>query len=376
MAELTDWFPVFRAGTHTDASGRTSTFTQGDLDGMAARCDPASDPVPCVIEHDALYSPFGYAHVAELRRDGDLLMARCDPATVEPQFAALVAEGRLDGRSVELLPAADGYRVGHVAFLGAAPPAVEGLAPIRLSARGLRFASESGWEEVERLRTTSRLLRAVRELAVRVFGEDADRVVGEWELERAAEDVGAARERAARETTTSTGGEMSQFTQDQLDAAVKAATDEQQRQFQAQQRTLEERQRAFARQDAEQRVAALIDQGRLTPAQAEGAAEFACALDAGAELRFSRGEGAAAETIQTSPQAWFWQLLGKLPKQFSQGTLAGPGSDPGAGTGAGGLTGQELHRRALAFQASESAAGRRIDIMAAIEAVSQQQQGG
>ena len=169
---------------------------------------------------------------------------------------------------------------------------------------------------------------------------------------------------------------MSQFTQDQLDAAVKAATDEQQRRFQAQQRTLEERQRAFARQDAEQRVAALIDAGRLTPAQAEGMAEFACALDAGAELRFSRGEGASAETVQISPQSWFWQLLGKLPKQFSQGTLAGPGSDPGAGPERAPPDGQDLHRRALQFQASEAAAGRRIDIMAAIEAVSKQQQGG
>ncbi len=359
---LEDWFAVFRAGTHVDSGGRSATFTQGDLDGIVERWRPGSSPL--VIEHDALYSPFGYGQVAELRRDGDVLLARAED--VEPQFAQLVADRRLTGRSVELLPGPDGCRLGHVAFLGAAPPAVDGLEPIRLSARGLRYASATGWEEVERLRGMARLMRAVREIAQRVFGEDADDVISQWELEQASEEVGAARQRASQQS----GDDMAQtYTQEQLDAAVAAAAAEQERRFAAERRTNEERRLAFARQDVEQRLSSLIDAGRLTPAQAEGAADFALALPA-APLRFSRGGGAEAETVESTPLAWFFSFLGSLPRQFDGAERAGRGSDPGGG--AAGLTGEQIRDRALAYQRGEAAEGRRIDMMAAIQAVSAQ----
>ena len=129
MSGLSDWFTVFCAGTHTDSKRRTATFTREDLDGIVDAYDP-EQPSPCVITHQELYSPFGYAQVEALRRDGDMLQARCAADSIEPQFASLVEDGRLQNRSVQLLPQADGgYRLGHVAFLGAEPPAVEGLAP-------------------------------------------------------------------------------------------------------------------------------------------------------------------------------------------------------------------------------------------------------
>ena len=55
--------------------------------------------------------------------------------------------------------------------------------------------------------------------------------------------------------------------------------------------------------DGRGRIAQLVDAGRITPAQAEGLAEFAAQLPAGEVLEFSRGagEGQTPEQVKTSP---------------------------------------------------------------------------
>ena len=43
------WINVFRAGTHTDSTGRVVTFTQADLDQIVANHDLGA--APAVIGH-------------------------------------------------------------------------------------------------------------------------------------------------------------------------------------------------------------------------------------------------------------------------------------------------------------------------------------
>lgn len=111
---------VFRAGDHTDSAGRRRTFSEADLDKIAAY-DPATHEAPVVIGHPEHNAPaFGW--VERLYREGPVLKA--DFKDVAPEFANLVKAGRFKKRSISLYP--DGS-LRHVGFLGAVPPAIKGL---------------------------------------------------------------------------------------------------------------------------------------------------------------------------------------------------------------------------------------------------------
>ena len=354
MSGLSDWFAVFRAGTHTDSRGRTATFTREDLDGMVQSYDPER-PSPCVITHEELYSPFGYAKVEALRRDGDVLQARCEADSIEPQFASLVEDGRPHNRSVQIVPQPDGgYRMGHVAFLGAEPPAVEGLAPISFSAAGMEFASETAWDEYRDASSIARIMDILRRLAVKVFGEEeADAVVSSWEVTSSAEEAGARRERASRRENEAGDPSMKTYSQTEFDEALAAARAEA---------------RAAARRDTANRarIDGLVDSGRIAPAQAEGLAEFVALLPAGEVLEFSRGTGETSEQVKTSPAAHLFGLLEALPeRRIVREALAGgdgPGRESGQSAGA-------IRARALEFMADERKRGRTIGIAQAVRHV-------
>lgn len=352
---LTDWFSIFRTGTHTSSTGQTNTYTTDDLDKIIARYENQT-PSPCVITHEELYSPFAYAQVAALRRTGDVLEARCDPETIEPQFKKLVEDGRLYARSLQLLREdEDGWRLGHVAFLGAKPPAVDGLAPIQMAASGLTFEADDAWEKVYDKRSISRIWRALRELAEKVLEPDrVNSLVSDWDVERAQEEVGRAEERATQQGER----QMAASTENADDLAAERTR------LNEESEALATRQREFAATQARGRVDALIDSGRLTPAMAEGLAEFAAALsDQADSLKFSRGEGSGAETVKTSPREFLFGFLDKLP----QGRTPLGGAIAGGPAVRGDLTNaHEIRKAALEYQADERSKGRFVNNMEAV----------
>ena len=128
MPGLTDWFDVFRCGTHRDHSGTLRTITEGDIDRAikSYRCDSA----PVVVGHPTLNAPaFGW--VKDFRRVGPTVQARC--SRVVPEFIDAVKRGLYKNRSLSFNH--DGsFR--HVGFLGAAAPAVKGLEEIQFSDSG------------------------------------------------------------------------------------------------------------------------------------------------------------------------------------------------------------------------------------------------
>ncbi|MBF0424326.1 MAG: hypothetical protein HQL66_00695 [Magnetococcales bacterium] len=127
-----EWIPVFRGGKQTDAQG---VAHDGDalIDQAVKSFDPARHEPPVTIGHPADNAP-AWGWVSDLRRQGDLLEARF--RDVQPEFAALVRARRFAKRSASFYP--DG-RLRHVAFLGAAPPAVKGLPDMQFADTGAAF---------------------------------------------------------------------------------------------------------------------------------------------------------------------------------------------------------------------------------------------
>lgn len=125
MPGLTDWFDVFRCGSHVDRFGREVTITRGDIDRAISSYEKNSAPL--VVGHPALNAPaFGW--VEAFRRVGDVVQAKA--SSVADEFADLVKRHLYKNRSLSFGP---GLRFRHVGFLGAQPPAVKGLKEIQFS---------------------------------------------------------------------------------------------------------------------------------------------------------------------------------------------------------------------------------------------------
>ncbi|MDA8156883.1 MAG: hypothetical protein M0Z52_10605 [Actinomycetota bacterium] len=112
---------VFKTGTHTDAQGNTRTWTNSDMDAIAAKYNPAEHEAPVVIGHPRENAP-AYGWVEGLSNDGGTLWAEIKP-TVE-QFTDWLRQGLFKKRSISLYP---DLTLRHIGFLGATPPAVKGL---------------------------------------------------------------------------------------------------------------------------------------------------------------------------------------------------------------------------------------------------------
>lgn len=117
----TPWIEIFRAGTHTDMSGKREKYSVADLDQIIKKFDKKSLTVPVVVGHPKTNDP-AYGWVSALQRKGRSLYARF--TQVEKKFWAAVKAGRFKKRSVAL--SKDGALV-HVGWLGAVPPAVAGM---------------------------------------------------------------------------------------------------------------------------------------------------------------------------------------------------------------------------------------------------------
>lgn len=132
-ATLPAQIEIFRAGTHTDDAGVAHSFSEADVAGMAASYNPALRQAPLTIGHPKDNLPaYGWVSALKLSGAGRLAM---DVTQVEPRFAEMVQAGRFKKRSASFYPpkhpnnpTPDKWYLRHVAFLGAQPPAVSGLA--------------------------------------------------------------------------------------------------------------------------------------------------------------------------------------------------------------------------------------------------------
>jgi len=374
---LDDWIEVFRAGTHTDSAGVERTYSRADLDRIVANHQPGAE-APLVIGHPTTDAP-AWGWTDALRRVGDSLQMRV--RDVHQEFAAAVEAGRYRKRSVRLSEGANGWELLHVGFLGAAPPALK-LQPIAFRAA----PGETSDYEMDATTPSvlSRALRRLREWLIE--SQDvatADRVLPDWDIDALADQAERARQSAgdavpALAFTASGGTAVADFTQADLDAAAQAARDAAAADFAAREATLTAE---LAAERQGRRIEALraeargyVDAGRLTPAMAQGLAEFMAALpaeDADVRIEFAAGDG----TEKQAPLTWLRGLIGSLPVRADLTREdGGVDTDPGATGGHGEYAAPQgahvdadrlaVHNKAKKYQADHG-----TDYLTAVRAV-------
>lgn len=124
---------IFKPGRHTDDSGTVHHFSSNDVAGMQASYDPTLREAPLCVGHPAHNLPaYGWVKALHVSPTGHLTM---DAHEVQPQFAEMVEQKLFKKRSASFYPPSHSnnpcpgrWYLRHVAFLGAQPPAIAGLA--------------------------------------------------------------------------------------------------------------------------------------------------------------------------------------------------------------------------------------------------------
>ncbi|MDD5272903.1 MAG: hypothetical protein PHU14_09315, partial [Methylovulum sp.] len=327
---------------------------------------------------------------------GDVLLAKF--TQVEPAFEKMVREGRFRNRSVRIIKGRDGLRLGHVGWLGALPPSIEGLKPVEFSSGGNDpyFDFDGEWLSTG---ITARLFRNIREFIIAQYGQDkADAIVTNGDLDQLAQLSGQQYQDEQQDEVDEPAGadpagsgdpanfsqhqpqDKTMATQAELDAARREAADalRQVADFSAQSKTLEQQlaaERAVRkRAECQAEIDAHIKRG-VKPALLEGAVDFMLHLgDADTGLfEFSVGDGDTKK--QTNQRDFFKSILAALPVAVKTGAVdfsqyQGQGDEvvsdfsapPGTKVDAAGLA---LHNKALAYMRANAG----VNYMTAVKMV-------
>lgn len=133
LTSLPAQIEIFRAGQHTDDVGNVHNFSAADVAAMVTAYDPTLREAPLTIGHPAHNLPaYGWVKGLSVNANGNLSM---DSHQVQPQFAEMVDSKLFKKRSACFYPPGNpnnpkpgNWYLRHVAFLGAQPPAIAGLA--------------------------------------------------------------------------------------------------------------------------------------------------------------------------------------------------------------------------------------------------------
>lgn len=364
---------IFRPGRHTSMQGATIDFGESDLIATAKAYDPTRHEAPLVIGHPRADAP-AWGWVGGLTADEGGLFAT--PRQLDPAFAEMVRAGRFKKVSASFYtpdsphnPVPGVYYLRHVGFLGAQPPAVKGLAPVPVNfAEGdtdegcvsFDFAESPGL-----LRWLADLFRGLREYVVEKDGaETADRAIPSYAVsglqEMAAASAAQAAEIPAFAENLPPKKEHTMQKQEtppaeNIDfAETKARADELERKVAYL--------TGIARKERASRVVdKVLADGRLTPAQSVGLADFMAGLDEEGTFDFAEDGG---KTTSMSPAAFMAAFLERLPKQvdFSE---AAPGGEEAPDTSS-----NDIAQRALAYCEEMRAKGVTVSVTDAVAHVS------
>jgi len=383
---LDDFFPAFVGGEQVDSNGTKKVWTEDELDQIVTNTKKLIDKnifsgAPMVIGHPQTDAP-AYGWIQDLKREGNVLSVKGDK--LHDEFAKGVEDGLWPNRSIRIGKGADGFYLKHIGFLGAVPPAIEGMDSIYNASTDdecFDYSSDSYTPN-----TLSRMMRRMRDFFIEQFGvEKADAVLPDYEIESMSEHANRLRDEDS-DTPTSfsqpepkkTGDEpMSEFSQAELDAAkeeaAKKAREEVEAEFASKQKehetelTAERNKRLGV--EFSKNIAELVDQGKLLPAQAEGMAEFMLQLSDSdeANFEFSAGEEGKEETFKKSPLDWFNDFTKSLGKQIDL-------NESGAGE-SGGVDGddaQAIANAAMEYQKEQSDKGITVSVSQAVAHVKKQ----
>lgn len=259
-----NWIEIARAGTFVDSQGRPQTFTDADLSAIASAYDPQKRDCPLVFGHPKTDAAPAFGWAQRVKATGGKLLAQF--AQVPGEVKELVAKGHYRHVSMSLMP--DRVTLRHVALLGAAQPAIDGLKAVDLAqgeeAITVDFSTQGGNGMPDD--DLQKKIGALEERVKSLESENAS-------LKQQAQSHKDDKEKAEAEKTAA------------QEKADKAAAD-----FAAYKGAVEAERR-------EARVSALVATGRITPAEKPGVLQFAAALAAqGGSIDFASPDG-KTETI-------------------------------------------------------------------------------
>jgi hypothetical protein len=261
--DITPWVCIARTGTFHDSEGRQHTFSEADLEQIRQGYDPAKSEAPLVFGHPKDSDP-AYGWIAALKREGGKLFARF--AHVPASVKKLVQDRRYRYVSMSLSP--DKRRILHVGLLGAAAPAIDGLAPVSLSAEAVTInfsALEGGGGGSMNPEELQRQIGALNEKIAALQKENGDLKAKLAESAKGKEDAEKGK-KDAEEKSAKTAAEFAAY-QTKIAADARTA-----------------------------RVDALINAGRLEPARKDETLSFAAALSqVGQPVNFSAPDGKKEE---------------------------------------------------------------------------------
>ncbi|MEX2475059.1 hypothetical protein [Marinobacter sp.] len=369
---------IFKYGKRTDSDGREWTFSREDMEESVSAYDPAVFSAPLVVGHPSLDDP-AYGWVDAIELDGELVKAK--PARVEPQFAAMVNDGRFPKISASWFPPTHPsnpkpgvWYLRHVGFLGAAAPAVPGLKPASFAAAEEGVVTvEFAAEDIYTRSTLAQLARRMRDWMLSQFGEEAaNRVVPDY-LAREAE----AAERDAMEDIPQPGFSAPDKPTEEVTTVKpedKTPPGSEAADFAARESDLSAREAAIAKKEDQARkedvanfAEQLVKEGKVLPAEKEGLVSFMTAQHTAAEVCFASSDG----EIKKPADAWLRDFLKALPERVDFNER-GAGEDESASSASfAAPTGYAvdperlaIHNKALAYQAQHN-----CDYSAAVTAV-------
>lgn len=237
------WIEIARAGTFTDSAGRPQTFTDSDLDAIANAYDPAKRDCPLVFGHPKTDAAPAFGWAEKLKAEGGKLLAQF--GQVPDAVKKIVADGHYRHVSMSLMP--DRKTLRHVALLGAAQPAIDGLKAVELRSRNDSITIDFVKGDNMPGDDAQREIGALKERIAALEKENAhlkEQAKGHKDGKEKAE----AEKKAAEEKEAKTAADF---------AAYKGAIENEKR---------------------EARVAALVESGRVKPAEKADVLSFAMAL--------------------------------------------------------------------------------------------------
>ena len=376
-------------------SGQVLDFSAADVAAIAAAYDPTVHEAPHVVGHPRTDGP-AYGWVAALGVNGAGRLCVTRSSHIDPAFAELVAARRFAKRSACFYPPGhasnpkpEGWYLKHVGWLGAAAPAVKGLAdPANFSTAGddglvVEFGD---WDD----ELNAGLWRRMREWFIGQFGADtADKVLPAYEvdaLQREAmrpepEAVAASTQlsptaayaEGAHAVTTAHAAASAAQIATQIatqNAAERADLDAREARISAQ----EAAQAALVRQARTAGFAAFCDarvaDGRLLPPERGGLVALAESLpDTGEVVEFADGD--PAKPIKRTPMEVLQAFINGLPPRVDFAERARPDGAVPLDT----ADPQAIAKAATAYQFAERQAGREVGIHVAVEHVVRQAAG-
>jgi len=332
---LDNWFEIGRVGTATDKNGKTVSFSENDLDGIISNAD-VNDPAPLVIGHPKENNP-AYGWTATLKRDGTSLFAKADEYV--DQFSDWVDKKLYRKRSMALKLLSDGtYKLIHIGFLGAKPPAIEGMQDLQYATNTESIVFELSVEDAVlthgwKINSVGRVLRNLKNRLIASDGVDeADEALPEYlidDLSSTSETTRAqldddnhfSQHQDEGENKVKTFNLTESELQSQIETAVNAAVTPLNAELAAAKNDSEQREFAGRVADATAVLDAAVEKGTLLPAQTPGLAEFMAGLssDSDESFEFSVGDGAKAQKKTDTPFEFAKRFIESLGKQLNVG---------------------------------------------------------